>query len=116
MQTSPDRRSATPSLLMPPLSLNFGVYQFHKNRCRLQVSVYSGDHCFCRREIETFYDQFGELPVIVLDSAMRWILWLAQFEAERRLSHPQQRRQLRIPFPDWPAPDPLAGRHDEVGF
>lgn len=116
MQTQPGGTPATPDLLVPPCSVEFAVFQTHKNRAVLHVRVASGKHVITCRQLEFFYDAFGEIPVIVLDSCMRWILWLGQFEAERRLADPAQRRQLRIPFPGWPAPDNHRKGIDDVEF
>lgn len=116
MQTQGGAKRPTVSLLVPPVSLEFQILQEHKNRCQVHVIVHSGAHCLHHRQAEVFYDSFGEVPVIFLDACMRWILWLGQFEAERRLSDPQQRRQLRLPFPGWPSNTAPFDRTADVEF
>jgi hypothetical protein len=89
--------------LLPPCDLSFTIKQQHKNRCILEVSAYSGNHCFIRRELEVHYDHFGEIPVVVLDSCMRWLLWFAQFEAERRQLDPSKPKSSPLQIPQWPS-------------
>lgn len=116
MQTQEGSQSPTSGLLLPPAHLSFSVFQYHKNRCNLRVSVASGDHTFLTRALEVFYDQFDELPVLVVDSEVRWLLWFQQFEAERRRTSPGGQRRHPIPVPGWPAPltHPVEG--DDIQF
>jgi hypothetical protein len=102
--------------LRPPLSLTFTIFQEHKNRCRIQAAAFSGNHCFVVRELEAFYDQFGEIPVMIGSSMLSWTLWLVQFEAERRDQDRGSRRPTRAQFPQWPFPDHSLTEVEEVSF
>jgi hypothetical protein len=112
MQTQKAAQLPTSRFLLPPLKLEFEISQEHRNRCFIHARVYSGNHCFLHRGVEVFYDQFDEIPVIMLDAEMRWLFWLAQFEAERRTVAPGQLHQFRLACPDWPSLD-LSVRQDD---
>jgi hypothetical protein len=116
MQTEKGPKGPTTRLLVPPLSLTFEISQQHKNRADVHVIVHSGAYCITHRVAEVFYDTFGELPVVYLDACMRWILWLGQLEAERRLSDPGQRQQLQFQFPGWPCNTSPVDRSADVEF
>jgi hypothetical protein len=114
--TQSESKTSTKRFLVPPLSLTFCISQEHKNRCVIDALGYSGNHCFVHRQLEAFYDTFGEIPVMIGSSMLSWTLWLVQFEAERR--DPDQSRRLAplSRFPDWPSPDRKAQDLDDVEF
>jgi hypothetical protein len=113
MQTQRDPKGSTNRFLVPPLQLAFTIYQERRDRCRIETSAYSGSHMFVRREIDAFYDVFGEIPVMIGSSMLSWTLWLVQFEAERRDPRQMRRSGPLARFPDWPRPesrsDPIEG-------
>lgn len=116
MQKQPGGTPATNRFLVPPLQLEFTIYQEHRNRCRIQASAYSGNHCFVRRELEAFYDAFDEIPVMIGSSMLSWTLWLVQFEAERRRIDRREQKAPLSRFPDWPSPDRRLSEIVEVEF
>lgn len=116
MQTQREPQGEHVNYLLPPLSLTFTVFQQFKNRCDLEVSAYSGMHQFMRRRVELFYDSFDEIPVAWIHASCRWLLWLSQFEAERRGSAQARRRRDPLRVPDWPSPNPRPTQVLDVEF
>jgi hypothetical protein len=116
MMTQREPKGEHRTFLLPPVSLEFTISQEHKNRCLLRVSVYSGMHCFCVRELEVFYDTFGELPVVVTNAQMQWLLWLARFEAARRGIPRGTQSRPPVQMPDWPSPDRKVQQIVDVEF
>lgn len=103
MKTQSEAKAERVTYLVPPLSLNFEIAQRHRNRCTIHVRAYSGSHCFVHRELEVFYDTFGEIPALVGSSMLSWTLWLVQFEAECREARPGRQPVHRAQFPSWPS-------------
>ena len=103
--TQRESKTSTAGLLLPPISLEFQILQEQRAYCDINVYGRSGNYCFAHRQVRAFYDHFGEIPVIVSSSLLKWTLWLVQLEAQRREADPQQRRQLHLQFPDWPSPE-----------
>lgn len=114
--TQGEAQPSTKRFLIPPVSLEFQITQERRDRCQIHSRAYSGNHCFVHRQVEAFYDSFSEIPVMIGSSMLSWTLWLVQFERERREVHQGQPPTTLARFPDWPSPDPIAGRHTEVGF
>lgn len=116
MKTQREAQAEHVNYLLPPVSLTFTLSQTRRDRCLIDVRAYSGNHCFVHRQLDTWYDSFQEIPALVGSSLLSWTLWLVQFEAERRQLDPGRPPGARSRFPDWPAREPLSGRHSEVGF
>lgn len=106
MKTQSEAKAEHVNYLLPPLTLSFTVRQAVHTRCYLDVRVYSGSHCFLHRELEIFYDALEEIPVIVVDSQVRWLLWMQRFEKARRQVARGEQRSVPFEFPDWPSPIP----------
>lgn len=114
--TQREPQASTERLLVPPLSLTFRVSQRRREKCSIEAEAYSGNHRFVSREIEAFYDTFGEIPVMIGSSMLSWTLWLVQFEAERRDPRQLRRQAPQARFPDWPRPDRSVQQLEEVEF
>jgi hypothetical protein len=105
MKAQRDPQGSTERFLVPPLSLTFRICQTRRDRCSIDAEAYSGNHLFVARQIEAFYDTFGEIPVMIGSSMLSWTLWLVQFESERRDIDRTGRSRPLGHFPDWPRPD-----------
>lgn len=105
MSEQREPKASTPRFLVPPLSLTFRISQQHHNRCLIDAEAYSGNHRFVHRQLEAFYDNFDQIPVIVGSSMLSWTLWLVQFEEERRWPDRKRQLQSQSRFPDWPSCD-----------
>lgn len=116
MQTQREPKGEHVTYLIPPVSLTFTIYQQHRNRCLIDAEAYSGMHRFVHRQIEAFYDTFGEIPVMIGSSMLSWTLWLVQFEAERRDPTQRKRTAGLSHFPDWPSPQTLSRGLTEIEF
>jgi len=116
MSTQREPQGEHPTYLLPPLSLEFRIFQERREMCSIQAAAHSGNHCFVRRSIDAYYDTFHEIPVMIASSMLSWTLWLVQFEAERR--DPSQRKRLAplARFPDWPRPEKPGGPLADIEF
>lgn len=114
--TSPEAQPRTNRFLVPPLSLTFRITQERRNLCTIDAEAYSGNHMFVHRQIDAYYDTFGEIPVMIGSSMLSWTLWLVQFEAERRDQSQHRRTAPLTRFPDWPSPDRTLGPNLDIEF
>lgn len=104
MQTQRVAKRSPVRYLLPPLSLKIDILEEQQKKIVIDVRAYSGTHCFAHRQLQTFLDAFGDVPVIVGSSLLSWTLWLVQFSDQRRAESQGRLVQPRLPFPGWPSP------------